>query len=96
MEAVTIKVREGTPAAEIHKLVDMAIAVGNTKHIEIIIGSGVTSFNQAMFEQRNEYEIKISEIVSSFNNRKPDNENAEQPGNFNPHARPDGSVYGRD
>ena len=96
MEAVTIKVREGTPAAEIHKLVDMAIAVGNTKHIEIIIGSGVTSFNQAMFEQRNEYEIKISEIVSSFNNRKSDDENSWQPGNFNPHARPDGSVYGRD
>lgn len=96
MEAVTIKVREGTPAVEIHKLVDMAIAVNNTKHIEIIIGSGVKSFNQAMLEQRNEYAIKIDTIASSFNKCKSETRNAEHPGSFNPHARPDGSVYGRD
>lgn len=96
MEVVTIKVSEGTPAVEIHKLIDMAIAVNNTKHIEIIIGSGVTSFNQAMLEQRNGYEIKISAIASSFNKCKFETRNAEQSGSFNPHARPDGSVYGRD
>ena len=63
MEVVTIKVREGTPAAEIHKLIDMAIAVSNTKHIEIIIGRGVTSFNQAMLEQR----VLLIRSIKSFN-----------------------------
>lgn len=96
MDVVTISVSDSTPICEIQKFIEVAIRARNTRHIEIIIGSKIRSFNQELHDQRMSHEMEIIRIKSELSNGGKNNGIGSDYSNFNPHAKPGGGVYSRD